>query len=306
MRFLGQNDRQARLADLYRAAEQGEAVREIDPDLRSAFEADQKVMRALDDLAARSVPASPAIGRAKLLAAVAGRNSQSPENTGPGTMIGKLLTGRGLALLATAGIFVGGAATVGASGGVGGAADRVSSVLQAAHLLSGDATATPGGAAALSAVSTDTPGPDSTQTVSAGGAPHGCTPTATTTVDTTNTPTATDTPGPTTTAESGHGNGPRNGDCDVRGIPTDNPNFTPEANGTCEKGESAVKTTPSGIMVNVPCQAIDHGRSHDEGTPTPTSGTVTADATESDSGTPSHGNQGGNSGDHNQSGDHRP
>ena len=224
-------------------------------------------------------------------------------------MIGKLLTGRGLALIATAGIFAGGAATVGASGGVGGAADHVSSILQAAHITSSTSDATPAdGAAALSLESTATPGAEATDTAVSGDrqAPHGCTPTAVATVDTTNTPEATETPAATTTAsaeDSGHANGPRNDDCDVRGIPTTNPNFEPAAEGTCEKGQSAVKTTPSGIMVNVPCQALDHGQK--EATPTPADGTVTPEATASGAGN-GNGNKGGNSGDHSQAGDHRP
>ncbi len=312
VRFLGRNDRLARLAELHRAAEEGGAVRDIDPDLRAAFDADRQLIDTLGDLASRSMPVSPAIGRAKLLAAVAARNSQSPDNQGA-SMIGRFLTGRGLALLATAGIFAGGAATVGASGGVGGAADHVSSILQAAHITSstGDATATSvSGEAALSLESTATPGAEATDTAVSGGreAPHGCTPTAVATVDTTNTPAATETPAATTTAsaeESGHANGPRNDDCDVRGIPTTNPNFEPAAEGTCEKGQSAVKTTPSGIMVNVPCQALDHGQK--EATPTPADGTVTPEATASgaDHGN-GNGNKGGNSGDHSQAGDHRP
>ncbi len=315
VRFLGRNDRLARLAELHRAAEEGGAVRDIDPDLRAAFDADRQLIDTLGDLASRSMPAGPAIGRAKLLAAVAARNSQSPDNM-EASMIGRLLTGRGLALIATAGIFAGGAATVGASGGVGGAADHVSSILQAAHITSStsDATATSvTGKAALSLESTATPGAEPTETAVsvAGEAPHGCTPTVVSTADT-GTPEATNTPAPTTTAaaeESGHGNGPRNDDCDVRGIPTTNPHFEPAAEGTCEKGQSAVKTTPSGIMVNVPCQALDHGQK--EATPTPADGTATPAATASG---PDHGNgngggngnKGGNSGDHSQAGDHRP
>lgn len=287
VKFLGRRDRLAKLAELHRAAEEGHAIPDIDPDLRAAFDADRQLIETLGGLASRSVPASPAIGRARLLAAVAARNDQSPDTKGV-TMIEKLLTGRGLALIAAAGIFVGGAATVGASGGVSGAADHFTSMLQAAHLASSgdDATSTPAGGAALSLVSTSTPEATDTAESDDHAAPHGCTPTAVAT----GTPAATNTPAPTTTAsaeESDHGNGPRNDDCDVRGIPTTNPHFKPEANGTCEKGESAVKTTPSGIMVNVPCQALDHGDEKDGGTRTP-------EATEG----AEHSNEGGNSGDH--------
>ncbi|MDI6857659.1 MAG: hypothetical protein QME71_05020 [Dehalococcoidia bacterium] len=44
------------------------------------------------------------------------------------------------------------------------------------------------------------------------------------------------------------------------GIPDENPNFGPEnGDGTCEKGETVVKTTPSGKQVNVPCHAVERG-----------------------------------------------
>jgi hypothetical protein len=43
-----------------------------------------------------------------------------------------------------------------------------------------------------------------------------------------------------------------------KGIPTDNPQH-PLATGTCEKGQSVVKTTPAGTEVRVPCQAVEKG-----------------------------------------------
>ena len=47
--------------------------------------------------------------------------------------------------------------------------------------------------------------------------------------------------------------GPR----EVVGIPDDNPSKMPEdGDGVCEKGETVIKTTPSGKQVNVPCQAV--------------------------------------------------
>lgn len=304
VRFLGRNDRLARLAELHRAAEDGEAIRDIDPELRADFDADRQLIEQLGGLASRSMPANPAIGRAQLLAAVAARNLESPGRTGQPTMIEKLLTTRGLALLATAAIFAGGAATVGASGGVGGAADHFTSILQAAHLSSSSNEATPtsvNGESALSleSTSTSTAEPDATDTAVSGGhvPPHGCTPTAVATSDATTTPEATETPAATTTASAeDHGNGPRNGDCDVRGIPTTNPHFTPAADGTCKSGQTAVKTTPAGIMVNVPCQAIDHGGNKPDETPTPEATAAGAD----------NGNEGGNSAGHSQAGDHRP
>lgn len=43
----------------------------------------------------------------------------------------------------------------------------------------------------------------------------------------------------------------------IRGIPTTNPaHDMAETPGACERGDTAVKTTPSGVQVNVPCQAI--------------------------------------------------
>ncbi|HUS82407.1 MAG TPA: hypothetical protein VM013_04010 [Dehalococcoidia bacterium] len=86
------------------------------------------------------------------------------------------------------------------------------------------------------------------------------------------TPTEVDepTPTPTATVEDGddedEGEGPR----DVVGIPDDNPSKQPEDDdGVCEKGETVIKTTPSGKQVNVPCQAVkEHGpkanHGHDE------------------------------------------
>ena len=50
------------------------------------------------------------------------------------------------------------------------------------------------------------------------------------------------------------------------GIPDDNPSHHPEdGDGECEKGETVIKTTPSGKRVNVPCQAAEHGHGGDDG-----------------------------------------
>jgi len=47
---------------------------------------------------------------------------------------------------------------------------------------------------------------------------------------------------------------------EIVGIPDENPNFEPEnGDGTCDKGETVVKTTPSGKQVNVPCHAVEPG-----------------------------------------------
>lgn len=57
------------------------------------------------------------------------------------------------------------------------------------------------------------------------------------------------------------------GQRDIKGIPTTNPNFRDaDSNGTCDHGEAAVKTTPAGTQVRVPCEAThdgsDHGHQH--------------------------------------------
>jgi outer membrane biosynthesis protein TonB len=65
-------------------------------------------------------------------------------------------------------------------------------------------------------------------------------------------------PTPTPEVHDGDDEGPR----DVVGIPDDNPSKQPEnGDGVCEKGETVIKTTPSGKQVNVPCQAVakSHG-----------------------------------------------
>ena len=56
------------------------------------------------------------------------------------------------------------------------------------------------------------------------------------------------------------------GRSDPVGIPDGNPSKHPEdGDGVCEKGETVVKTTPSGKQVNVPCQAAGHGDDDGEG-----------------------------------------
>ncbi|MDE3095864.1 MAG: hypothetical protein KGK07_07670 [Chloroflexota bacterium] len=58
---------------------------------------------------------------------------------------------------------------------------------------------------------------------------------------------ATNTPAPPSTPTPG----------EVHGIPTTNPaHDMAETPGACERGDTAVKTTPAGVQVNVPCQAI--------------------------------------------------
>ena len=102
------------------------------------------------------------------------------------------------------------------------------------------------------------------------GAPSGLqeeTPTATdpaatpTAVEPSSTPTVTVTP--TVTPDSGGGESQR----DITGIPDDNPNFVPDDDGTCERGESRVKTTPGGNQVNVPCHAAENSEHAQEGHP---------------------------------------
>ncbi|MHB8376805.1 MAG: hypothetical protein ACYDEB_07600 [Dehalococcoidia bacterium] len=68
---------------------------------------------------------------------------------------------------------------------------------------------------------------------------------------------ATDTPAATSTPRA------------VVGIPTTNPaHDMAETPGACDHGDTAVKTTPSGVPVNVPCEAI-HGTKTPEADETP-------------------------------------
>jgi len=61
------------------------------------------------------------------------------------------------------------------------------------------------------------------------------------------------TPTATPEADDGDETGPR----DIAGIPDSNPVKSPEdGDGECEKGETVVKTNPSGKRVTVPCQAV--------------------------------------------------
>lgn len=77
------------------------------------------------------------------------------------------------------------------------------------------------------------------------------------------TATATATPTPTETAEADATETPEGDEEDgregPRGIPTSNPSHTDDdGDGECEKGETAIKTTPSGTEVRVPCHAAEH------------------------------------------------
>lgn len=81
------------------------------------------------------------------------------------------------------------------------------------------------------------------------------------TPDGTETPDPTETPGPTDTpTETGDGE-----DGDIRGIPEDHPVFEPIGEGEeCEKHKSAVKTTPSGNQVRVPCHVVEKHEGEDD------------------------------------------
>ena len=91
------------------------------------------------------------------------------------------------------------------------------------------------------------------------------TPESTAVEEATPTPTATeveeDTPTPTPTEVNEATPTPGEGQRDVVGIPDSNPSKHPEnGDGVCDKGETVIKTTPSGKQVNVPCQAVKpHG-----------------------------------------------
>jgi hypothetical protein len=143
-----------------------------------------------------------------------------------------------------------------------------------------------GGAAAFASQQAVFQGPDSAstqlvdETATVTPEPSDVTPTATEAVDEdtpTPTPTAAvdedtptptpaadeDTPTPTATAED-EDNGPR----EIGGIPDDNPSKSPEdGDGVCEKGETVIKTTPSGKQVVVPCQADKSNKTHGHGNP---------------------------------------
>lgn len=97
--------------------------------------------------------------------------------------------------------------------------------------------------------------------------------TATPTPESEAAPTATATPEatPTATPEASEATatatpeddetGPR----DVVGIPDSNPVKQPEdGDGVCEKGETVIKTTPSGNLVSVPCRAVKTPEASDE------------------------------------------
>jgi hypothetical protein len=231
-KLFGRNGRQAQLEELHRAAERGGDLRDVDPELQQEVAAERQLMQQLGRFASESAPADPNVGRATFLSAVARHRSKSQEEERR-PMIGQLLGGRGLALLAAAGIFAGGAVTVGASGGVGNAAGNANDVL-------------------------------STLGVPHTGHGHG------------NAGSATQVSGSPTAEGTQRA---------VEGIPTENPQHHPaDANGACDKGETIVKTTPSGVAVNVPCQTgEDHGQGKGDKTPD-ASETPEANATESNDG----------------------
>jgi hypothetical protein len=108
---------------------------------------------------------------------------------------------------------------------------------------------------------TDTPGPEPTETPGATETPGpgaSETPEATATPEVTGTPELTPTPGATETPEPTPT--PGNGQRDVVGIPDDNPSHQPDdGDGLCEKGETVIKTTPGGNLVNVPCHSVEPG-----------------------------------------------
>ena len=129
--------------------------------------------------------------------------------------------------------------------------------------------------AAETAVATETPEatptPEATETPEVGDTPE-ATETAqpTDTPDTTETPEATPTPAasetpevtetPEATGTPGATETPEGGQRDVVGIPEDNPSHQPDdGDGVCEKGETTVKTTPSGNLVSVPCHSVEPG-----------------------------------------------
>ncbi len=118
-----------------------------------------------------------------------------------------------------------------------------------AQVVGAEATFTPG--PVDEATPTATPGVDEATPTPTPTEVDEATPTPEPTEDAESTPTA------TPTEDDDDEGGPR----DVVGIPDDNPSKQPEdGDGVCEKGETVIKTTPSGKQVNVPCQAVkEHG-----------------------------------------------
>lgn len=116
------------------------------------------------------------------------------------------------------------------------------------------ATATSTATATVTGTPPATGTPSSTDTATATGTAAA----ATATPSTTGTPQATDTPEGTETAGPGEAPDGR----DIKGIPTSNPSHGDgdvDGDGACDKGETVIKTTPSGIKVRVPCQTEKHG-----------------------------------------------
>lgn len=101
------------------------------------------------------------------------------------------------------------------------------------------------------------------------------TPTVTETVEATETPTetpeSTQTAEPTATEEASEtpeAEDTNDGDDeerDIRGIPDSNPVKSHEnGDGVCDKHETVIKTTPSGVQVNVPCNAVHDDKDEDD------------------------------------------
>ena len=95
---------------------------------------DEALMTRISQRVPSVPPPNLAMGQERLFAALSVERALSPTSGGERRMIGKLLTARGLAALTAAAIFAGGAATVGASGGVSGAAGNVEDVLATLHV----------------------------------------------------------------------------------------------------------------------------------------------------------------------------
>ena len=83
--------------------------------------------------------------------------------------------------------------------------------------------------------------------------------TATPTEESTATPTSTAEPDATDTPEATATPGDDDDEDDTHGIPDSNPSKQPNDDDVCEKGETEIKTTPSGNRVNVPCHVADKG-----------------------------------------------
>ena len=132
LRLFRKNSRHQQLVDLYRGTEEGSPTPDATPSSRQAFEDDQKLIAQLAQLSASAAPSDPSHERGKLLSRVAELKSAEPTMEVP--IIRKILQKRMLAAFGAVAVLVAGAATVGASGGVGHITSSAGDVLGALQI----------------------------------------------------------------------------------------------------------------------------------------------------------------------------